>query len=443
MRLPTFNQLAALPEEEAVQRHFDAGNYRTMRWLIVGSIFLSFIMIAAVFSHDRSLPQQRPIALLHPLFLLFLFLSRKSEWFTRNFRVIVLTYIVVEFLTAISMVGVGKTIVILSAVFFPPIYLFFRFRTSEYFGLAGTVLLSCILVGLFSTSSVGRFVGLFLFFPLVTNAIFARIGVALTRSERERFTGEWQLASTGEHERRRMRSELDDARKIQLAMLPDQAPLATWIDVSSSSVPATEVGGDFFDYYELGGDRLAIVIGDVAGHGVPSGLVLAAIKSGLFLLRDRLGDPAAAIVALDEMVRDSIRWRMLVSLLIVVLDRRTGRLHVVAAGHPPLLLFSARSRGITRLGFGALPLGTRLHPAYEEGEASFEPGDVLLLATDGVTELSSRGEMFGEERLAQLVTDHADLDAGGIHEKLVTALRDCRGAEAQEDDVTIVVAKIR
>jgi serine phosphatase RsbU (regulator of sigma subunit) len=387
--------------------------------------------------------QHRIVAVVNALFIFFLFVARKEPWFARHFRQLNVAFILVEFLAAALSAGAVDTITALSSVLFPPLFLIFRFRRSEYVAVALCLTLTSFIGGLVLSRSVGRAVSVHLLVPLITNTFFVGAAIALMRSERRRFVSEWQVASAGEWDRRRMREELDDARKIQLAMWPDAPPPSTWIDVAGTSLPATEVGGDFFDYYELGEERLAIVIGDVAGHGVPSGLVLAAMKSGLYLLREKLNRPVAAMLELDEMVRESIRWRMLVSLLIAVVDRRGARAITVAAGHPPIVVWSARERRIVRAGHGALPLGTRLHPAYESEEVHIASGDVLLFITDGVTELSRHGAMFGDDRLVQVLSDNADLDASGIRNKLLAELNAFRGDAAQEDDVTLVVAKVR
>ena len=117
-----------------------------------------------------------------------------------------------------------------------------------------------------------------------------------------------------------MREELADARRIQLSMLPEAPPRLGWLDLSGSSLPASEVGGDFYDYLPLDDGRCVVVIGDVAGHGVTSGLVLATLKAGLHLLRSDLTSPVVVFDRLDRMVCDTVRWRVIVTLLVAVFD---------------------------------------------------------------------------------------------------------------------------
>src|SRR6185295_3706760 len=146
------------------------------------------------------------------------------------------------------------------------------------------------------------------------------------------------------HERRvhadevvRLRDELRYAREIQLSMLPEAPPPLDWVDVAGVSIPATEVGGDYYDYFVVG-DRLAIVSGDVAGHGLAAGIVLASIRSGFTLLRDSLTDPARVLRRLHDLIAETSRRRTLVTCAIVLLDRGKKNATIASAGHPPVIV---------------------------------------------------------------------------------------------------------
>lgn len=443
MKLATIDQLAALPEEEAVQRNFDAHNYRVLRWVIVAASLIGFVVILASFVGHGAVPRSRQIlALVHAAFIAFCIAVRQREWFAAHFRPFFIAFAMIEFALAVGLFphAIPGSVLIL----FPPFFLLARLRVREYATLTAFFVVVCVTAGIALRLPWRQVVTRDLLAPAVVNSAYMVGGIVLMRSDRRRFLSDWSAVASGEQDRRRMRSELADARKIQLSMLPLDAPPLDWVDIASSSVPATEVGGDFFDYYKLSDDKLALVVGDVAGHGVPSGLVLAGMKSGLFLLRDRLVAPAAAMRELNDMVRDSIRWRMLVSLLVATIDRAEGRLHVVTAGHPPLLLWSASTQRVQRIGRGALPLGTRLHGDYTGESCALGAGDVLLLVTDGVTELASRdGSIYGDERLEALFESCAGASAAEIRDRIVADLGTFRGAAAQDDDVTLLVACVR
>jgi sigma-B regulation protein RsbU (phosphoserine phosphatase) len=241
-----------------------------------------------------------------------------------------------------------------------------------------------------------------------------------------------------------MRGELDDARKIQLSMLPNATPNLAWLDLASASLPATEVGGDYFDYVSLDQERLAIVVGDVAGHGMASGLVLAAIRGGLHLLSEELATPQTALLRLDRMVQEIAPGRMYVTLQISVLDHSTDEITVVSAGHPPALHYQASEDAVYELGTPATPLGTRLESRLREDRGTFGPGDVLLFYSDGLLEaMNARGDHFGSQRIIDALrlsaTGHS---AAEIRSAVINAVNRFKGDIELEDDLTLVVAKI-
>ena len=445
MKIETMDRLAMLPEEEAVQRFFDGINYRVLRWLLFAAALAGFVMLVE-FHHDRRppgiYPLQSPLAFVHCFLVIAMFFSRKKQFFERHFRNVFLTWVIVQFLLAASIFYMFPTIVIISLVVFPPMLLFFRLRTREYFLLAAIFATTNLIAGLAQRSDLQQVLLKNVLLPVFVNGAYVSLALALAGAERRRFVTEWRTLSSREHERMRMIEELEVARQIQLSMLPDTSPQLPWIDLSSISTPATEVGGDFFDFFVLDAKRLAIVVGDVAGHGLPSGIVLSAVKSGLFLLRHQLDDPARAMLALNEMVRDSIRWRMLVSMIIAIVDRDRGTMRVICAGHPPLLHRSAATGEIREIGRGSLPIGSRLPVKYSFDEHPIAGGDSLLFVTDGATELSRNGEVFGEERLAQLLREPGE-SAASLVDRLVHELSAFRAGEPQADDITIVAARIR
>jgi sigma-B regulation protein RsbU (phosphoserine phosphatase) len=278
--------------------------------------------------------------------------------------------------------------------------------------------------------------------PLFTTAMFAGTSMFVTRRRRIAFLKEWSRAARRELERERMREELADARKIQLAMLPASPPDVAWLDISSVSIPANEVGGDFYEYFRLDDERVVIAVGDVAGHGVGSGLVLAGIKSGLHLLREELDHPVQAVRRLNRLASEWLQWRMLVTLLIAVVDRRAGVVRVVCAGHPPLLV--ARGQVCHEVGLAALPLGTKLDPLFDEATFQLLPGDTLLAYTDGVSELQNEnGVAYGEERLKSVLVDVASEHgtAGAIREPILSDISFFKDRSEQADDLSFVVAR--
>jgi serine phosphatase RsbU (regulator of sigma subunit) len=276
---------------------------------------------------------------------------------------------------------------------------------------------------------------------LCINVFCAALEVVLSVRMKREIAGDWRIRRSQAREQLRMRDELQYARQLQLSMLPDCAPKLDWIDIAGASVPATEVGGDYFDYFVVG-DALAIVEGDVAGHGLASGIVLASLRSGFTLLRDALTDPAAVLQRLHDLVAETSRRRILVTCAVILLDPKTRRARIASAGHPPVIIRDGSETAAIEL--FAPPLGVRLPMNIAEHHVAFAPGDVFVLHTDGVYEsANAAGESYGIERIVQVVRDRAGDDATTIRDAILRDVEEFRGGEAAADDVTVVVAVVR
>lgn len=157
-----------------------------------------------------------------------------------------------------------------------------------------------------------------------------------------------------------MRAEIGDARKIQLSMLPRSAPRLPWLEIAGISIPTNEVGGDYFDYFTISESRQAIVVADVAGHGVASGIILSGIRSCLHLMHESPLQPAEIVTMLDRMVHQTTTRPFFVTFLYALFDHRSSRRTVAAAGHPPMLRFCAATGEVEEIAVASLPLGTAL-----------------------------------------------------------------------------------
>jgi sigma-B regulation protein RsbU (phosphoserine phosphatase) len=258
---------------------------------------------------------------------------------------------------------------------------------------------------------------------------------------RKEIVGDWTERRTQAREQIRMRDELQYARELQLSMLPERAPQLGWVDVAGVCIPATEVGGDYYDYF-VDRDRLALVCGDVAGHGMASGLVLSAIRTGFTLLRDSLGDPASVLRRLHDLVGETSRRRMLVTVSVVLLDHGTHEATVASAGHPPVMVGRADG-SLETIDLFAPPLGVRLPVVMPQRRLAFTSGDVFVLHSDGIYETrNAAGDVYGLERLGRLIADRRALPAEALRDAIVEDVIRFRGAIEQDDDVTVVVCRI-
>jgi sigma-B regulation protein RsbU (phosphoserine phosphatase) len=162
-------------------------------------------------------------------------------------------------------------------------------------------------------------------------------------------------------------------------------------------------------------------------------------------MEKELDRPVEVLCRLHPMVRRTTDRRTFVTLLVAVLDGAAGTLTLASAGHPPLLLWSSRKRTVTEVGKGALPLGTWLEPRYEQEVLAVEPGDLLVLYTDGLIEARSHfGKEYGEERLKRTVARAStDGSARALRDALLEDLSNFKGDVEQADDITVVVVKVR
>lgn len=268
------------------------------------------------------------------------------------------------------------------------------------------------------------------------------VGTLASRNLKKATIAEWAERRRDARERLRIRDELRFAREVQVSMLPDAPPALDWADVAGVSIPATEVGGDYYDYLEVDG-RLAVVCGDVAGHGLASGITLSALRSGFILLRGALLDPASVLARLQEVVVLSSRKRMMVTVSVLLLDPGARRATIASAGHPPLFVRRASTGAVESIDLFAPPLGARLGAEIPQREVAFDRGDVFVLHSDGAYEATNpAGEHFGLDRLAAAAAA-ASGTAEEIRDAILRSVDEFRAGAAQEDDVTLVVVRIR
>lgn len=247
-------------------------------------------------------------------------------------------------------------------------------------------------------------------------------------------------------DRMRLRESVELATELQQGLLPKGAPSIPGFDVFGISVYCDETGGDYFDYLtptSLGPGRYGLVIGDVTGHGIPSALVMTSARS---LLRSHAGGsvaPGELLGMVNKSIAGDSSHGRFITLALLVIDTTSGAMHAANAGHDPGMIFRAGSGVFDELPLGGLPLGVETAESYETAEITgMEPGDVLLLGTDGIWEMRDPGGRFyGKERLREILRRHAARSAEEIGETLMADLDAFRGIAPRQDDVTYIIAK--
>ena len=237
--------------------------------------------------------------------------------------------------------------------------------------------------------------------------------------------------------RERIEQELRVAQLIQQQFLPKELPRLQGWHVAAFYRAAQEVGGDFYDFFELPEGKIGIVVGDVTGHGVPAALVMATTRSLIRSDAPRQVSPSAVLERANDFLESDIPANMFVTCLYAVLEPVSGTLRFANAGHD--LPYVRRSDGsVVELRATGMPLGAMPGMRYDEKEATLAPGDVLLLHSDGVAEAHDPGrEMFGFPRMRRLMAGHTE--GQGLIDGLLDALHRFTGdGWEQEDDITLV-----
>lgn len=247
-------------------------------------------------------------------------------------------------------------------------------------------------------------------------------------------------AATAEQER--IRTELDLASRIQADMLPETSLFVNRTDfaIGTCMMPAKEVGGDFFDFFLIDEDRLAFLIADVSGKGVPASLFMVVAKT---LLQSRIAEGGAletAVADVNERLCAGNKNGMFVTAWIGVLTLSTGILQYVNAGHNPPLTGN-REKGYSYITeMSGFVLAGMEGITYVRQERRLEPGDILFLYTDGVTEMNSEEKkMYGETRLKRLLDGLRETEPGKLAEDVRKDIRSFQGKAGQFDDVTMLV----
>jgi len=237
----------------------------------------------------------------------------------------------------------------------------------------------------------------------------------------------------------RVRGTFREAAEIQQSLLLDEPPTFAGYDIAARSVPAEEVGGDFFDFFEFGREVLGLAIGDASGHGLPAALLVRDVVTGLRMGIEKDLKMTYALKQLNRVIHRSNMSSRFISVFYGELETE-GNLIYVNAGHQPPVLF--HQNGVSELKAGGTVIGPLPESQYRRGVARMEPGDVLVLCTDGILERRDpTGDFFGEEGLERVVREARGASADEILEKLFATTVAHGHGRPWEDDATLVVVR--
>ncbi len=245
-----------------------------------------------------------------------------------------------------------------------------------------------------------------------------------------------------EQAERMMAKDLQQAYDIQRGLLPERAPDVAGLDLAGYNAPCRGVGGDYYDFLRCVDGRIAVLVADVAGKGMPAALLMSNLQARAQVLFDDPTGLASLVARLNRVLKANVPGNRFITFFIGVIDPATGEMTYVNAGHnPPLLVH--RDGSVERLEATGMILGILPNVEYEEKKCQMEVGDVVVLFSDGITEASrpDTDEEFGEGRLASILAELGGSPASEIIEAIQQRLQAFIAGAPAADDLTVVIAR--
>ena len=251
-----------------------------------------------------------------------------------------------------------------------------------------------------------------------------------------------------EKERDRLRHSLELAKEVQQKLLPKDNPRIAGLEVTGKSIYFDETGGDYYDFIEFkenDGEKLGVVVGDVAGHGIASALLMATVRSAL---RQRLALPGSIAQIITDVNRqladDFAESGQFVTLFYLSIDPARKILEWVRAGHEPAICYDPAANDLLELSGSGMALGVDKQCRYEiNRKEDLSRGSIVVMGTDGVWETrNGRGQMFGRTAIYDIIRENSAAGAGDIMEEIFNRYKEFRESAQPEDDVTLVVVKL-
>jgi sigma-B regulation protein RsbU (phosphoserine phosphatase) len=241
-------------------------------------------------------------------------------------------------------------------------------------------------------------------------------------------------------------NELEMARKIQLAILPHNTPNITGLEIAARYVPMGSVAGDFYDFIIVDEKRVGILIADATGHGLPAALIASMLQMALAAQVAHANEPGRVLAGLNQALCGKFTSHFVTATYIFV-DMDRGIMRYAGAGHPPLLVWRMSTRSVDQLEENGMVLGLFADATYLEIEVPMEPGDRVVLYTDGILEASNRSEeMYGGDRFKRFLEINCSRRADEFSDALLDELflwSSQPGGQGQQDDITLLAVDFK
>jgi serine phosphatase RsbU (regulator of sigma subunit) len=260
--------------------------------------------------------------------------------------------------------------------------------------------------------------------------------------------GEYRKVISDQRQLKNFKSSLAQASKIQQKLMPKSDPRVDGFDIAGRSIWCDETGGDYYDFLypaANGKKRIAIVVGDVTDHGISSALLMTTARA---FLRERVHTPPSECAAIisdvnKRLVRDVEELNLFMTMFYGEIDIKEKMIRWVKAGHEPAILYTPETDSHEMLAGEGLPLGVMEDAVFKEYQKQINPGQIILMGTDGIKEaVNANREMFGNKRLLNVIRDYAHKSAREILDKAFESLNNFRHPLEPDDDETLVVIKV-
>lgn len=245
-------------------------------------------------------------------------------------------------------------------------------------------------------------------------------------------------------ESERIKRDMEIAQRIQTSLLPKEPPPFKGVELVGRCVPAKNVGGDYYDFFNISEDELGIVIADVSGHSVGAALVMAATRTVLRSEVFQNSDPSVVLAGTSAvMYGDLAAAELFITMFYMRYNGKTGVLTYANGGHNLPFIYRVEDGQCITIDADGMLLGVLEDVHFDQDRVNLNTGDILVLYTDGVTEAAnSAGEQFGEDRLYRIVQQNSGMTAQGLLDEIYRHVYQHSGDVAQYDDITMVVMKV-
>lgn len=248
----------------------------------------------------------------------------------------------------------------------------------------------------------------------------------------------------GLKERDQLKLSLDLAMEIQQRLLPRDSIKMNRLEIAGKSIYCDETGGDYYDFIAFGKEKVCVAVGDVSGHGIPSALLMATVRSSLRQRSSLPGSIGTVVADVNRQLTMDVEGSgQFMTLFYLTIHSEQKRMRWVRAGHEPAILYDVESDSFQELRGAGIPLGVEEGWTFEENEMSdLKKGQVILLGTDGIWESrNSNGDMFGKKKIYDIIRKNASSSADEIIDKVFHSLNEHSKGANVEDDITLVVVK--